>query len=194
MTKKEFLKRIKKGLASLNRQERERIADYYAEMIDDRIECGKTEEEAVEEIGSPETIARNTLNEAGMDSEANETWLKKSDGKVKAVWIVLLIVGSPLWFGLGCGLLGVVLGLVGAAFGVCVGIVCACLGSAIGGLASFCYGFYAIFQNVGYGLLCIGGGLCALSFGVLCSIGVYKLTVISVRAIKNLLNRRKIKQ
>lgn len=194
MTKKEFLKRLKKGLSPLDRQERERIVEYYDEMIDDRIEYGKTEEEAVEEIGSPEVIAIRTLKEAGIDSEENETWLKKSDGKIKTVWIVLLIVGSPLWFGLGCGLLGCVLGLIGAVFGVCVGIVCACLGSAIGGLASFCYGFYAIFQNVGYGLLCIGGGLCALALGILCSIGVYKLTVILVRTIKNLLNRRKIKQ
>ncbi len=194
MTKKEFLKRLKKGLSPLDRYERQRISDYYAEMIDDRVECGKTEEEAVEEIGSPEVIAIRTLKEAGVDADESESWLRKSDGKIKTVWLVLLIAGAPLWFGLACGLLGIALGLVGAVFGVCVGLVCACVGSAVGGLASFFYGFYAIFQNVGYGILCIGGGLCACSFGVLCLIGVYKLTVMSVRAIKNLFKRRQIKQ
>lgn len=194
MTKKEFLRRLKRGLSPLDRYERQRISDYYAEMIDDRIECGKTEEEAVEEIGSPETIARNTLSEAGIEAIEGESWFRKSDGKIKTVWIVLLIVGSPLWFGLACGLFGILIGLFGAAVGVIVGTVCACVGSAVGGLATFFYGFYAIFQNVGYGLLCIGGGLCAASFGVLCSLGVYKLIVIAVKWIKDLFNRRKVRQ
>ena len=135
MTKKEFLRRLKRGLSPLDRYERQRISDYYAEMIDDRIECGKTEEEAVEEIGSPETIARNTLSEAGIEAIEGESWLRKSDGKIKTVWIVLLIVGSPLWFGLACGLFGILIGLLGAAVGVIVGTVCACVGSAVGGLA-----------------------------------------------------------
>ncbi len=194
MTKKEFLRRLKRGISPLDRQERQRLVDYYDEMIDDRVEYGKTEEEAVEEIGSPEVIAIRTLKEAGIDSETSESWLRKPDGKIKTLWIVLLIVGSPLWFGLACGLFGLLIGLFCAAVGVFVGIACACLGSTIGGLASFCYGFYAVSQNVGYGLLCIGGGLCALSLGILCSVGVYKLSIISVNGIKNLLRRRKIKQ
>ena len=50
MKKKEFLKKLKKGLAAMGGYERQRVLDYYDEMISDRIETGKTEEEAVAEL------------------------------------------------------------------------------------------------------------------------------------------------
>ncbi len=67
MKKKEFLKKLKKGLAPMGGYERQRVLDYYDEMISDRVENGKTEEEAVAELGSPEYVIEKTLIEAGID-------------------------------------------------------------------------------------------------------------------------------
>lgn len=54
MTKQEFLLRIRNGLAALPKEDIEKSVEYYREMIDDRMEDGLSEEEAVAAIGSPE--------------------------------------------------------------------------------------------------------------------------------------------
>lgn len=169
--------------------EKQRTVDYYDEMIADRIESGIDEEEAVSELGTPEHCAEKTLAEAGIKSNGSGKcdWLYREDGsgKMKPVWIILLVAGSPLWLGLICGALGLALGLAGGAFGFIVGIVCACAGLAFGGIASVIYGFVALFQNAGYGLMCIGGGLVAFSLGAIAAIYLYKLTAFVVKKIKN---------
>ena len=47
MTKKEFLARLRRGLAQLPPEEREERLAFYSEMIDDRMEEGLSEQEAV---------------------------------------------------------------------------------------------------------------------------------------------------
>ena len=49
MNKTDFLEKLKKGLAPISGNERQSVLDYYDEMISDRIENGKTEEDAVAE-------------------------------------------------------------------------------------------------------------------------------------------------
>ena len=50
MTKAEFLSVFKKKLSALPRKEREEGLSFYTEMIDDRMEEGLSEEEAVAEV------------------------------------------------------------------------------------------------------------------------------------------------
>ena len=52
MTKQEFIDEIKSRLNGLPEEEIQKSLDYYSEMIDDRIDDGMEEEEAVGEIGS----------------------------------------------------------------------------------------------------------------------------------------------
>ena len=63
MNKTDFLEKLKKGLAPISGNERQCVLDYSDEMISDRIENGKTEEEAVAELGSPESVVENILAE-----------------------------------------------------------------------------------------------------------------------------------
>ena len=56
MNKQEFLDRLRKGLSGLPQAEREERLLFYSEMIDDRMEEGLTEEEAVAALGSLEEI------------------------------------------------------------------------------------------------------------------------------------------
>ena len=64
MTKMEFLAKIRLGLSSLTEDETQRSFEFYREMIDDRIEDGLTEEEAVAAAGDPNEIIRNILAES----------------------------------------------------------------------------------------------------------------------------------
>lgn len=64
MNKSEFLERIKNGISHLPYGEMRRHLDYYDEMIDDRMEEGLSEEEAVATMEEPERIAAQILEEA----------------------------------------------------------------------------------------------------------------------------------
>lgn len=64
MNKSEFLERIKNGISHLPYGEMRRHLDYYDEMIDDRMEEGLSEEEAVATMEVPERIAAQILEEA----------------------------------------------------------------------------------------------------------------------------------
>ena len=57
MNKTAFLKELRKRLKQLSKAERQQYIDYYAEMIDDRMEEGISEEEAVAVLGSADEIA-----------------------------------------------------------------------------------------------------------------------------------------
>ena len=58
MMKQAFLDRLNALTGALTEQERARLAEYYSEMIDDRMEEGIDEEEAVAALGDPMDIAR----------------------------------------------------------------------------------------------------------------------------------------
>ena len=57
MTKERFLESLKEKLGFMEKDDIDEALHFYAEMIDDRTEDGLTEEEAVAQIESPDTIA-----------------------------------------------------------------------------------------------------------------------------------------
>ena len=89
MTKQLFLNELSAALHGLPREERYRTLRYYDELIDDRMEDGQSEEEAVSGLGEPEQVAREILGEEEAPA---------STGKGRKVWlIVLLALGFHLW-------------------------------------------------------------------------------------------------
>ena len=95
MTEKEYLKQLNKRLKPLKEQDKQAIIDFYKEMIADKKENGKSEEEAIGELEGADVVAERTLQEYGVDASRK----RKLPPMSAATW-VLLIVGSPLWFGL----------------------------------------------------------------------------------------------
>lgn len=94
MNKKEFLAALRCGLAGFPRREREERIAFYREAIEDRMEEGLTEEEAVLAVGNPTEIAAAVRSEATAASEGK-------GGRRPRVWLtVLLVLGSPVWFSL----------------------------------------------------------------------------------------------
>ena len=96
MSKQEFLGALYNGLSGLPKEDIENSVQFYSEMIDDRMDEGMTENEAVEDIGSVNEIIQQILSESSLPKLVKRTVSKKHDWKV---WeIVLLAVGSPVWF------------------------------------------------------------------------------------------------
>ena len=96
MRKQEFLQELRDGLAGLPQNEIEKRVAFYAEMIDDRVEEGLSEEEAVAAVG---TVYEIVLQAAEEFPEQVSVRIKPKR-KLSAMAIVLLILGSPVWFSL----------------------------------------------------------------------------------------------
>ena len=98
MNKQEFLTRLREGLAGLPREDAEERLAFYEEMIDDRMEEGLSEAAAVAEIGPVETVVRQIVAETPLPKLVKEKM--KSNRRLRAWEIVLLVLGSPLWLAL----------------------------------------------------------------------------------------------
>jgi len=72
MNKAQFISELSDRLSLLDSDERQRFISYCCEMIDDRIEDGMSEEEAVAAIGSIDEITREVLTEHPAEAAAPE--------------------------------------------------------------------------------------------------------------------------
>lgn len=151
MNKQEFIIALGARLSGLPQKDLEERLCFYSEMIDDRIEDGLSEEDAVRDVGSVEDIVAQILTEIPLAKIAKE---KIKHTRRLRVWeIVLLAVGSPIWLSLLIAAFAVILSLyvvlwsviialwsvfvsfvVCAPVGILMGIVYACTGSGLAGI------------------------------------------------------------
>ena len=96
MNKQRFLDELRKGLAGLPQQDVEERLAFYSEMIDDRMEEGLSEEEAIAEIGPVDGVVKQILADIPLTKLVKERIRPKR--KLAAWEIVLLVLGFPVWF------------------------------------------------------------------------------------------------
>ena len=100
MNKGRFIRALSRRLRALPREERQTSLAYYTEMIQDHMEEGMSEEQAVAMLGNVDEIAAQILQSTPDVPKA---------GKGRRVWmIVLLVLGSPVWLSLLIAALAVV--------------------------------------------------------------------------------------
>ena len=109
MSKQEFLMQLRKGLSGLPQEDIEERLTFYSEMIDDRMEEGFSEGEAVAAVGSAQEIAAQVVAEIPFAKIAKERI--KSKRRLSASEIVLLALGSPIWLSLGIAVFAVILSI-----------------------------------------------------------------------------------
>ena len=98
MTKNEFLEQLRRGLSGLPMEDIDERLNFYSEMIDDRIEEGLSEAEAVSAVGSVSDIVSQILRETPLTKLVKE---KVKPAKPLKWWaIVLIVLGSPIWLSL----------------------------------------------------------------------------------------------
>ncbi|MBQ2764193.1 MAG: DUF1700 domain-containing protein [Firmicutes bacterium] len=96
MNKQQFLEQLRDCLSGLPQNEMEERLTFYSEMIDDRMEEGLSEEDAVREIGSVDKVFSNIIDEIPLTELVKEKIKPKRT--LRAWEIVLLLLGAPLWF------------------------------------------------------------------------------------------------
>ena len=70
MTKELWLKILEDALKKMSKSERNRVLDFYREMIEDKIEGGASESDVVNSLGNPHDVAEKILEENGIKSTA----------------------------------------------------------------------------------------------------------------------------
>ena len=165
MTKREFLAELAVKLKHLSKQEREERVAFCGEMIDDRMEEGLSEAEAVAAI----------CRDEGFD--APEDGAVSSPKKRKGWETVLIVGGLPLWLSLLVAAFSVILSLYVSLWAVVVSLwaaFAALVGSAFGGIVGgvgFAIGGFGL-----TGLALIGAGLVVAGLSVFCFMGCRCLT------------------
>lgn len=138
MHKEAFLAQLRKGLSGLPREDIEERLTFYSEMIDDRMEEGLSEEEAVAAIGSAQQIAAQAVADTPLAKIAKERLGGK--GQPTAGVILLLALGSPIWVSLGIAAFAVVFSLYISLWSVIISLwaVFASLAAcSVGGFLAF---------------------------------------------------------
>ena len=98
MTKIEFLDALDQKLSGLAENEIEERLLFYSEMIEDRMEEGLTEEEAVAAIGDIDEIAKGIMAESAQVRPEPDPKPEAKQKRKLAGWeIALLILGIPVW-------------------------------------------------------------------------------------------------
>ena len=96
MKKSEFLNQLRSSLRGLPESDIDERVSFYSEMIDDRVEEGLSEEEAIEDIGGIDKVLEQISVETPISRLVKERIKPKR--RLTGFEIVLIIIGFPLWF------------------------------------------------------------------------------------------------
>ena len=173
MNKTEFLLSLEQKLVALPQNEIEVTQGFYSEMIDDRIEDGMSEENAVAAIGDIDAIVQNTLLELPLPALMKAKMQPKAGLKI---WeIVLIVLGFPLWFPLVAAFFVVILSVYVSVWAVIISLYAAVAAFALSGVTGIFSLLFA--QSFPAGLMMFGLSLICIGIGVLAFFGVTKLSI-----------------
>lgn len=178
MNKKEFLEQLQKELAGLPPKELEERLAFYGEMIDDQMEEGRSEEEAVSNMGTVQGVAEQIIAEVPLSKLVKEKVKVKPKRGLRPLEIVLLILGAPIWLSLLIALFAIALSLYCALWSVIIslwavaGSLAACV---LGGVVS------AVMLAIGgqglSALAMLAGGMACAGLSILFFFGCKQLTM-----------------
>lgn len=198
MNQQTFLEQLRQGLSGLPQEEIEARLAFYSEMIDDQMEDGISEEDAVSSVGSVEDIVAQTVEEVPLAKIARERIRPKKP--LRWVEILLLVLGSPIWLSLGIAVLAVLLAcfaaiwaIVVALWAVFAALAAASLAALAGCVALAVRGYAMVGVAVlATGLVASGLTIFLLFAGKGCTLGIWQVTGLAGRWMKNCLMKREV--
>lgn len=162
MTKSEFLEALKKGLSGLPQDDIEERLNFYSEIIDDKIEEGISETDAVLGVGNVQEIISQIVADIPLSKLVKE---KIKPKRAVKIWeIVLLALGFPLWFPLLIAGFAVILALYLSVWSVIISlwavfasvIACAFSGIISGVVLTVFANVYSGIAMIGAAVVCAG--------------------------------------
>ena len=181
MKKEEFLSQLEKKLQGLPKADIDDRLNFFEEIINDKMEEGKTEEEAVSEVGSVDDIVEDIAKDTPLVKLVKEKIKPKR--KVKSWEIILLILGFPLWLPLVLTffiLAFVLYLLIWVLVIVSYAVEVSMLASFIGGIIAF----FAYLSTGNFHLISLGAAIMGLG-GALLMLFVCKMATIVTLKLSN---------
>lgn len=184
MLKKQFLDELTKALEGLPEDELNDRISFYSDMIDDRMEDGMSEEDAVGDIGTVEEVKSEIMSNVSLVKIVKHK--VKPKRRLKTWEIVVLCVTSPIWVGLVIAGFAVILALVVALWAIVVALCAADIGIGIGGPIVSLTSMVAQFADGNFANGAAMLGVCILLVGIafFLAIGCVALTKGVVKLIK----------
>ena len=141
MNKAEFLNGLRTKLNGLPQNDIEERVSFYTEMIDDRVEDGMSEEEAIEQIGPVDKVVETIVSEIPLSKIVKA---KVKPQKKMPVWaIVLLVLGFPVWFPILISLVSVIFSVYLTLWIIVITLYAVDLSLAVASIASIASAFVA---------------------------------------------------
>ena len=166
MNKEKFLDALRRRLSGLPQEDIDERIAFYEEMIDDRMDEGLSEEEAVSRIGSVEEIARQIMSEIPLQKLVKEKISPKRS--LKAWEIILLVLGSPVWIPLIIAAIAVLLALYVVMWAVVICFYAVDVSFVAGTLACIVGLFVSLMVgNLAVALFFLGAGLALAGLTIL---------------------------
>lgn len=166
MLKREFLEALSSGLSGLDEAGRNERLQFYSDMIDDRMEEGLGEEDAVGQIGAPDAVAEQILSDMPLSKLIRGRIGPKRS--IPAWEIVLLVLGAPIWLSLLIAALAALFSLYAAVWAVIIALYAtdlALAACAVAGVVALVIGLMA--GQLPTALCALGAGLACAGLAVL---------------------------
>ena len=185
MNKEQFLFELKFRLNGLPQSDIDERVLFYSEMIDDRMEDGLSEEDAVAAVGSVDEIVDQIMSEIPLTRIVKEKVKQKQPRKG---WeIALLILGFPLWFPLLIAAFAVCFSLYITLWAVLIGIWAADLGLAVGAVAGVLGAIFYVAKTNIMGAIFVAGSAVALAgFAIFMFAGCVALSKAALKLTKKI--------
>ena len=186
MTKQEFFAQLREKLSGAPQSEIEDRLIFYGEMIDDRIEEGMSEEDAVAAVGDVDSIVSEIISAIPMSAIVKEK--TKSKKKMKAWEIVLLVLGSPIWLSLLVAAIIIIVAVYISIWSIVISlwaVGAAMAGCALGSIAILVLN--CIYGSVWTGLAFLGAGLVLAGISIFWFFGCKALTKCVVLLTKKII-------
>ncbi len=170
MNKQEFLSGLKAKLIGLPQDDIDERIGFYSEMIDDRVEDGLSEEQAITQLDTLENIVAQIMSEIPLTKLVCE---KVKPSRKLSVWeIVLLVLGSPIWLSILIAMCAIVISIYAVVWSVIISLwavefsLAAC---SVGGV--FASVVFMAKGNIVSGVAMLGAGILCAGLAIFCFYG-----------------------
>ena len=170
MNKQDFISGLRTALSGFPKAEIDERVNFYSEIIDDKIEEGMSECDAVYEIGDVNKIASQIIAEMPFSAIVKER--VKPSKRLGAWEITLLALGSPIWLSLIISVFAVILSVYVSLWSVVASLWSVFASFAAVGICMLVFGFVlAASQSVPVGLAIIGASILCIGLSILTFFG-----------------------
>lgn len=173
MNKQEFLARLRNGLSGMPQDDIEERIIFYSEMIDDRMEEGLSETEAVGSIGTVDDVVSQILTDTPLTRLVKEKI--KPERAMRSWEIVLLVLGFPVWLPLLIAAFAVILAVYIVVWSAVISLWAVEMSFWAGALGGVVLAFTAQVNGL-RGIVMLSIGLCCAGLSIFLFFGCKAVT------------------